>query len=275
MSNIVNIGSTLAKMNTKEIARLTSKEHKNALRDTRVMLITLFGGDYVDGVIPVGMVEQRAKFIRDNIDTLFKGAFGDGSILSHEENQEFTLHWDKRGYLSSVDLDRNLTLTLVSGYDILLRNRVIRRLDELEKKVVAQPKIPYKTGKSDTLTAEEQIELRDLLTDAAESLPKASRGAFMKRGWSKLMAHFKVSYRMIPRREFNEALAIASRHIAEYETLPALPAPTATDKALTQAMESVQVMAASMADLSAAVLKLSGQRQQATQPIAAHVGAPA
>lgn len=100
-----------------------------------------------------------------------------------------------------------------------------------------------------------------MLTDAAQALPLKQRAAFLKQGWSKLKAHFKVGYREIPRNEFTEALAIAGRHIAEYSA-PALVAPSATDKALLQAIDSVQVMAASVADLSAAVLSLSGQRQQ-------------
>ncbi|MBB6577971.1 phage regulator Rha-like protein [Comamonas odontotermitis] len=275
MSSIVKSGGIPAKMSTKEIAKVTGKEHKQVLRETRVMLVTLFCGDYIDSVIPAGKVSQRGQYIRDNGDALFRGCFEDGADLHHEQNQGFTLHWDKRGYLIQVDLDRNLTLTLVTGYDIVLRNRVVNRMDELEKKLAAHAKLPYSAGHTDKLSKEEADELRNVLTEAAEALPIKQRAGFLKQGWAKLKAHFKVYYRDIPRSELTEALAIASRHIAEYETPPALPAPTVTDKALTQAMESVQVMAASMADLSAAVLKLSGQRQQATQPIAVPVGAPA
>lgn len=263
MSNIVKTGAIPAKMSTKEIAKVTAKEHKQVLRETRVMLVTLFGGDYVDCVIPEDKLNQRSKYIWDNLDVLFKAVFIDGVKLHHKQNQGFTLHWDKRGYLAQVELDRNLTLTLVTGYDIILRNRVVNRLDEVERKLAAPPKIAYAVGKSDSLTAEEQVQLRDMLTNAADALPKDCRGTFMQRGWSKLKAHFKVGYREIPRNEFTEALAIASRHIAEYSA-PALPTASATDKALLQAIDSVQVMAASVADLSAAVLSLSGQRQQRT-----------
>ncbi|WP_312835939.1 hypothetical protein [Comamonas sp.] len=265
MSNIVKNGAIPSKMSTKEIAKATGKNHGHVLRDTRVMLVTLFGASYIDSVIPADKAGQRGQFIWDNADTLFRAIFLNDAVLDHQLNQGFTLHWDSRGYLSLVDLDRNLTLTLASGYDIVLRNRVVLRLDELEKKIAGQAKTAYVTGKSDSLTAEEQTELRDMLTCAADSLPKGERGSFMQRGWSKLKAHFKVSYRDIPRAEFTEAIAIASRHIAEYEkplALPVLPAPSATDKALLQAMDSVQVMAECMADLSAAVLSLSGQRQR-------------
>lgn len=256
MPNIVKASAIPTKMNTKDIASITGKQHGHVLRDTRVMLVTLFANDHVDRVIPADKVSQRGQFIQDNIDNLFKGAFRDDPDLDHQENRGFTLNWDKRSYLSSVDLDRNLTLTQVSGYDIVLRNRVVTRLDEVERKLAAQPKIAYATGKSDTLTADEQIQLRDMLTDAAEALPKDSRGAFMKRGWSKLMSHFKVTYRKIPRSEFSEALAIASRHIAEYSA-PALPAPSATDQALLQAMDCMQVMASSVADLTSTVMQIT------------------
>lgn len=50
----------------------------------------------------------------------------DGPILGHEEIQ------DVRGYTVEFRLDHELTLTLVSGYDIPLRHRVVTRLAELE-----------------------------------------------------------------------------------------------------------------------------------------------
>ena len=131
------------------------------------------------------------------------------------------------------------------------------------KGLKALPQLPYSVGSNDKLNAGEQDELRGMLTKAAQELPKGSRGSFMQQGWSKLKAHFKVSYRNIPRAEFTEALSIVSRHIAEFRA-PLLPAPSPSDKALLQAMNSVQVMASSVADLSAAVLSLSGQRQQQT-----------
>ncbi|WP_103728975.1 phage antirepressor KilAC domain-containing protein [Novosphingobium sp. HII-3] len=83
-------------MSSREIAELCEKEHKNVIRDVRTMLDALRS---------------------------------DGSDLSHVE--EVT---DSRGYTREFLLDRDLTLTLVSGYNIQLRHRIIRRLDELESK---------------------------------------------------------------------------------------------------------------------------------------------
>lgn len=139
MSNIIKINAIPTKMDTKEIASVAGKEHKHVLRETRVMLVTLFGGNYVDRTIPADKASQRGQYIRDSVDALFKAIFEDGPDLHHQKNQGFTLHWDGRGYLSVVELNRNLTLTLVSGYDIHLRNRIISRLEELEKEA-ALPK---------------------------------------------------------------------------------------------------------------------------------------
>ncbi len=260
MSNIVKTNTVPESMSTKEIAKVTGKNHGHVLRDTRVMLVTLFGGPHVDSTIPSGKANQRSQYIWDNADALFRAVFLDGVVLDHQQNQGFTLHWDSRGYLARVDLDRNLTLTLVSGYDIFLRNRVVTRLEELEKKAAAPKAIAYSVGKADTLTVAQQEELRAIMHDGAERLPMAQRGAFLTKGWSKLKAHFKVPYREIPCHEFTEALSIAGRHVAELEAiLPALPAPAQKADQLSQALDSMNLLAGSLADLSAAVITLVTQ----------------
>lgn len=188
----------------------------------------------------------RARFVenRDYITYTQKGV--GGKFDSSEYH--FTLEAAKHiGMMSGTD----------RGHDV---REYFMACERIAKGLKPSPQLPYTVGRSDTLTGEEQSELRSMLTDAAEALPLKQRAAFLKQGWSKLKAHFKVGYREIPRNEFTEALAIAGRHIAEYSA-PALVAPSATDKALLQAIDSVQVMAASVADLSAAVLSLSGQRQ--------------
>jgi prophage antirepressor-like protein len=74
---------------------------------------------------------------------------------------------------------------------------------------------PYTTSPSDTLTADEADLLRTMLRDAVALLPSDRRAAFMIAGWSKLKAHFGVSYRSIPRAEFEEAVSILARHVAD------------------------------------------------------------
>lgn len=256
MSNIVKATAHPVSMDSKEIASLSNKEHGNVLRDMRVMLIDLYGDEYLNTHMPPNYTGGRNSYIQSNADAIFRALFEDDSVLNHQQYQGFTWKRDSRGYLTRISFDKSHTMTLVSGYDVKLRKRVVDRLEVLEKKLASQPKIAYTTGKTDTLTTDEQNQLRSLLTDAADALPKDSQGAFMKRGWSKLMAHFKVTYRKIPRSEFTEALAIASRHIAEYSA-PSLPAPTATDKALLQAMDCMQVMASSVADLTSTVMHMT------------------
>ncbi|WP_336352994.1 phage antirepressor KilAC domain-containing protein [Pseudomonas atacamensis] len=81
-------------MSSSEIAELTGKLHKNVIRDIREML-----------------------------DELQK----DGSDLSHVHETK-----DGRGYTTLFELDKELTETLLTGYSIPLRHKVIRRLNELQ-----------------------------------------------------------------------------------------------------------------------------------------------
>ena len=82
-------------MSSREIAELTGKEHKNVIRDIRAMLDSL--------------------------------AEGDGSVLSHVAETK-----DARGYTAEIALPKDLTLTLVAGYNVKLRKRIIDRWLELE-----------------------------------------------------------------------------------------------------------------------------------------------
>lgn len=94
MNTLVAPSNTVT-MSSREIADLTGKQHKNVLRDVNVML-----------------------------DALEKA----GSDLS-----QAIRYTDERGRTSEVRLDRVLTETLLTGYSIPLRHRVVTRLAELEK----------------------------------------------------------------------------------------------------------------------------------------------
>ncbi|MFT3815465.1 MAG: hypothetical protein QM740_19155 [Acidovorax sp.] len=254
MSDIVKTTTMPVSMDSKEIASLLEKEHSNVLRDTRVMLIGLYGDDYLSMHMPPNYAGGRNAFIQANADAIFRAVFEDDSVLNHQQRQGFTWKRDARGYLTKISLDKSHTMTLVSGYDVKLRKRIVDRLQVLEE--AAAPKaIAYSVGQHDTLTVAQQDELRGVLHDGAERLPMAQRGAFLQKGWSKLKAHFKVSYREIPRREFTEALSIAARHVNEHATPAALPVPQADP--LHRALDSMHLMAESMADLAAAVAHLS------------------
>ena len=94
MNTIVAPSNTVT-MSSREIAELTGKQHKNVLRDVNVMLESL----------------EKA-----------------GSDLS-----QAVRYTDERGRTSEVRLDRVLTETLLTGYSIPLRHRVVTRLQDLEK----------------------------------------------------------------------------------------------------------------------------------------------
>lgn len=94
MNTLVAPSNTVT-MSSREIADLTGKQHKNVLRDVNVMLESL----------------EKA-----------------GSDLS-----QAVRYTDERGRTSEVRLDRVLTETLLTGYSIPLRHRVVTRLQELEK----------------------------------------------------------------------------------------------------------------------------------------------
>nr|WP_019365241.1 Rha family transcriptional regulator [Pseudomonas luteola] len=101
-------------MSSREIAKLTDKQHKDVIRDVRVMLSALANS---------------------------------GADLRHVREDK-----DSRGRTTSFHLDRDLTETLVTGYSIPLRHKVIRRLHELESHV-AEKKPQLTTDMQSTVSA--------------------------------------------------------------------------------------------------------------------------
>lgn len=93
----VALSSNTPTMTSREIAELTGKQHAHVMRDVRTML------------------EALEKDV-SSFGSIFKDSYG-------RTQQEYKL-------------DRELTLTLVSGYDIPLRHRVVTKLSELESGAV-------------------------------------------------------------------------------------------------------------------------------------------
>jgi phage regulator Rha-like protein len=89
------ITKSITKMTTVEIAKYTGKEHRNVLADTRKMLAELYS-------------EKDVL----NFKQIYKDAYGR----------------EQRCY----SLEKADVLTLVSGYSIPLRAKIIRRIEELE-----------------------------------------------------------------------------------------------------------------------------------------------
>ena len=93
-------------MTTREIAELTIKEHSHVLRDAYKML-------------------EQLGYTSEQVD-------GCHQTWVHPQNKQ---------HYSELNLNREETLCLVSGYSAPLRMKIIKRLDELEKQVSA-PQIP-------------------------------------------------------------------------------------------------------------------------------------
>lgn len=127
-------------MSTREIAELTGKQHKDVIRDVRVMR-----------------------------DALLK----DGADLRHLHESK-----DGRGYTSEFLLDRALTETLLTGYSIPLRHRVVVRLRELEGAHGRAPAIPRTLPEALRLAAdlaEQNSQLRLVVNEQAPKVEALDR----------------------------------------------------------------------------------------------------
>lgn len=119
-------------MSSREIAELTGKQHAHVIRDIRAMT----------------------------------DALEDDPNLDHVRETK-----DSRGYTAEISLPKDLTLTLVAGYNVKLRKRIIDRWLELEARQAATPAIPQTLPEALRL-ATEAIEERDRL--ALENQAKAA-----------------------------------------------------------------------------------------------------
>ena len=92
--NIVNFGADVQKMSSREIAELTDKRHADVMRDIRNML---------------GQLELQAEGYTQN-------------CADPQNGQMYPV----------FKLPKDLTLTLVAGYNVKLRKRIIDRWEALE-----------------------------------------------------------------------------------------------------------------------------------------------
>lgn len=120
--------STINTMSSREIAELTGKQHAHVMRDIRAML--------------------------EKIST-------DPNLDWHCETVSYT---DEQGKPRDMyRMDKDTTLTLVSGYDHVLRFRIIKRWQELEAAKEPQFKIPKTLSEALQLAADQakQIEVQN------------------------------------------------------------------------------------------------------------------
>ena len=123
MYDLMQLNSTTT-MSSKEIAGITNKDHSHVIRDIREMLSQI-----------------------------------DDPNMDHIDFKEF---FDNRGYTSEIQLNKDLTLTLVAGYSSKIRYAVIKRWQELEQQAVkpVTPAIPQSFAEALQLAADQakQIE---------------------------------------------------------------------------------------------------------------------
>ena len=102
MTSIIPLSPTPATMSSREIAELTGKQHAHVMRDIRAMI--------------------------EKIST-------DPNLDWHCKTETYV---DAKGESREMyRMDKDTTLTLVSGYDAVLRFRIIKRWQELESKPTA------------------------------------------------------------------------------------------------------------------------------------------
>ena len=142
MNDIMQVNNISKTMSSQEIAALTNKTHSNVLRDIRNML--------------------------DQFDK---------SLLNYQQYQVVTDIQTKR--TSEIKLDKDLTLTLITGYDVNTRHRINRRWQELEQQAQASspvmPALPNFTNPADAAIAwaEEYKAKEAAQAEVIELKPKA------------------------------------------------------------------------------------------------------
>ena len=135
--NLMNLNTpttTPLTMSTLEIAELTGKRHDNVMEDTRKMLIGL--------ELAAPDFSGTASYVVNNA-TRTREVF---------------------------NLDKELTFTLIAGYNVKLRNAIVKRWQELE--AAKQPQLPtdYITALEHLLEAKKNEQ--KLLTTITEQKPK-------------------------------------------------------------------------------------------------------
>ncbi len=114
-----NLMQNIKTMSSREIADSTNKEHSHVIRDIKLMLSQIDDPNMDD--------------------TDFKEIF------------------DNRGYTSEIRLNKDLTFTLIAGYNSKVRYRIVKRWQELEQQVSASspvtPALPNFTNPADAAIA--------------------------------------------------------------------------------------------------------------------------
>jgi len=130
MTSLTTITTAALTMSSREIAELTGKRHDNVMADARKMLTDLFGKE--------GVLKFQETY-------------------RNEQNGQ---------YYPEFRLPKDLTITLVSGYNVQMRYAITKRWMELEAQQA--PKLPTSFAEALRLAAEleEQKETLRLQNEA-------------------------------------------------------------------------------------------------------------
>ena len=130
IQTITGAGQTPITMSSREIAELTGKDLSHVNRDIRAMLDSLV----------------------------------DDPELDHVREDK-----DGRGYTTAFHLGRELTYTLLSGYSVPLRRRVVARWQELEAQQT--PKLPQTMAQALRLAADQAEQIEQQAAQLAHAAP--------------------------------------------------------------------------------------------------------
>lgn len=142
MNDIMQVNQISKTMSSREIADSTNKDHSHVIRDIKLMLSQIDDPNMDD--------------------TDFKEIF------------------DNRGYTSEIRLNKDLTFTLIAGYNSKVRYRIVKRWQELEKQVSASspvtPALPNFTDPYESALAwAEQYKAKEVAqAQIVELQPKAA-----------------------------------------------------------------------------------------------------
>lgn len=114
-------------MSSREIAELCEKRHDHVIRDIRRM--------FKDLELEIPKKE-------------------DSPNLGNDLHSDFRVIYDYRSFVSEIFLNFELTMTLISGYNVVLRNRIIKRWQELE---LQQQQIQLTKQNNQLLALENQL----------------------------------------------------------------------------------------------------------------------
>ena len=147
-------------MSSREIAELTGKKHGHVLRDIRAYIGAIL--QIEEGMEPRSLEWSEQRGMQVVGDTPVCGV-----TLSEETN------WQNGQRYPVYLLDKSATLTIIAGYNIALRKRIIDRWQELEE-LSARPLVPQTLAEALRLAADMAEQNAALEDKVQQDAPKVA-----------------------------------------------------------------------------------------------------